>query len=88
MDVCKNAKVQVSQNATSTKCKMEWPFKSIDVTDCICMTYDDTSGIVVGECITNCFNNNLNESYRYYYRLPSNLSELNKAMSEDHWNRG
>ena len=63
-------------------------YKSVDITDCICMTYDDTLGTVVGECITNCFNSNLNESYRYYYRLPSNLSELNKAMCEDHWNRG
>ena len=63
-------------------------YKSVDITDCFCMTHGDALGTVAGECITNCFNSNLNESERHYYHLPSNLTELNKVMCEDHWNRG
>ena len=36
-------------------------------------------------CMTNCFMKN--QSQRVYFELPSNLSELNKVMCEDLWNR-
>ena len=49
------------------------------------MTDDDIQGTVAGDCTTNCF---INRSFERYYKLPTNLSELNKAMCEDCWNQG
>ena len=63
-------------------------YKKVYITACFCMTYDDIQGTVAGACTTNCFSKSLQKSFRTYYDIPSNLSELNQLMCGDHWNRG
>ena len=58
--------------------------KEVYIDHCLCMTHDKHLGIIVGACMTNCF---INESFGGYYELPTNRTELNKAICEDHWNR-
>ena len=51
------------------------------------MTHDDSQGTVAGACMINYFINKQNQSFKYYYELPSSLIQLNKVMCEDYWNR-
>ena len=61
--------------------------KRVYIVSCFCIIHDNILGTVAGSCRTNCFINKLNRSFKAYYKLPTNLTELKKAMCEDHWNR-
>ena len=52
------------------------------------MTHDDIQGTVAGACVINCVINKLKQSFKAYYQLPTNFTELNKVMCEYRWNRG
>ena len=59
--------------------------EKVYIDHCYCMTHDDHLGTIAGACMTNCFIKK--PSLGDYYELPSNLSELNKVMCENRWNR-
>ena len=54
---------------------------------CYCMTYDNQTGVTVGSCFTNCFLNKSSMSFKLYFRVPMNHSDLNEVMCREHWNR-
>ena len=49
--------------------------KQVAILDCYCMTYNESTGPVVGICIYNCIHHTLKDSL--YHPLPSNITELN-----------
>ena len=48
-------------------------YKRVYISNCYCMTHDNIQGTVAGDCITNCFISKQNQSFKYYYELPSSL---------------
>ena len=61
--------------------------KKVYIMVCQCMTFDKELGITVGSCFTNCVLKKSNLSFQMYLQIPSNLSQLNEVMCEEHWNR-
>ena len=61
--------------------------KRIYITSCYCMTVDEHFGPIVSGCSTNCYIPKTNNTFKLYYHLPRNVSELNSAMCENRWNR-
>ena len=61
--------------------------KRIYITSCYCMSEDEHFGPIVGGCSTNCYIPKTNNTFKLYYHLPRNVSELNSAMCANHWNR-
>ena len=47
--------------------------KEVAILDCYCMTYNESTGPVVGACFYNCMR-------ELYYLLPSDVTELNNNM--------
>ena len=64
-------------------------YKRVYISSCYCMTQDDSLGVVVGSCLTNCYisTSNVNLSFKSYLKLPKDHHELNTDMCDDHWNR-
>ena len=54
---------------------------------CYCMTYDNQTGVTVGSCFSNCFLNKSSMSFKLYFRVPMNHSDLNEVMCGERWNR-
>ena len=58
--------------------------KEAAILNCYCMTYNRSTGPVVGACFYNCMNPTLkNELHRFHelhHLLPSNITELNNYM--------
>ena len=58
--------------------------KEAAILNCYCMTYNKSTGPVVGACFYNCMNPTLkNELHRFHelhHLLPSNITELNNYM--------
>ena len=65
-------------------------FERVYIASCHCMT-PDRGKVIVGNCFTNCYmpvtKPNTSFEIPSYYLLPSNVSELNSAMCQNHWNR-
>ena len=62
-------------------------YKRVYILNCNCMTQDDSLGVVVGSCLTNCFIPKSNTTFEMYLRLPKDPHKLNDAMCGERWNR-
>ena len=55
--------------------------KQIRLLDSYCMTHDQYTGAVVGECLLGCYYRSLTDnSDTIHYKVPSNISQLNDMM--------
>ena len=50
------------------------------ILDCYCMTYDESTGVVVGPCFYNCVNIPKGHQDMLYHPLPHHVEDLNSAM--------
>ena len=62
--------------------------KEVAILDCYCMTYNESTGPVVGTCFYNCKNSTVNPLLKdeLYHLLASDVTELDKYMC-GHLNR-
>ena len=58
--------------------------KEASILNCYCMTYNKSTGPVVGACFYNCMNptlkNELRRFHKLYHLLPPNVTQLNNFM--------
>ena len=55
--------------------------------ECYCMTYDDELGITTGTCFTNCILIESKISFHMFFKVPSDVNQLNEVMCGERWNR-
>ena len=61
--------------------------KKVYMRECHCMTYDNKTGITLGTCVTNCILRKSNSLFQMYFKIPSNMNQLNEVMCGERWNR-